>query len=103
MGQLIEQTIRVRPKPFIVEVDENKATETSVEKIRSSIETSENVERNFLGTTPEFKILREPIEGEVEFLIMDVQLPKVVSRWTRKKNKSWIDLEISEDINIGIE
>jgi len=90
MGQLTEQTIRVRPKPFIVEVDENKPSETSVEKIRSSIETSENVERDFLGTTPEFKIIREPIEGEVEFLIMDVQLPKVKSAKT-------LTLELNSD------
>lgn len=27
---------------------------------------------------PEFKIIREPLEGDPEFLIMDIQLPKVV-------------------------
>ena len=30
-------------------------------------------------SVPEFKIVREPIEGEAQFLIMDVQLPKVVT------------------------
>lgn len=29
-------------------------------------------------SVPEFKIVREPIEGDAQFLIMDIQLPKVV-------------------------
>ena len=27
---------------------------------------------------PEYRLVREPIEGEPQYLIMDVQLPKVV-------------------------
>jgi hypothetical protein len=37
---------------------------------------------------PEFKIVREPLEGDPEFLIMDIQLPKVVNYQNilRRKN-----------------
>ncbi|CAF1436436.1 unnamed protein product, partial [Adineta ricciae] len=31
---------------------------------------------------PEYKIIREPLEGDPEFLIMDIQLPKVKSSKT---------------------
>lgn len=30
-------------------------------------------------SVPEFKIIRDPLEGDPNFLIMDIQLPKVVS------------------------
>jgi len=36
-------------------------------------------------SVPEFKIIREPLEGDPEFLIMDIQLPKVVSCFEEKK------------------
>ncbi|UJR14664.1 hypothetical protein I4U23_001657 [Adineta vaga] len=73
MGQLTEQYIRVRAKPFIVEVDQSTNT------IEQKIETTATVEK---GSIPEFKIIREPLEGDPEFLIMDIQLPKVKSAKT---------------------
>jgi len=68
MGQLTEQYIRVRAKPFIVEVEQEIEQQKT-----DSISTIEK------GSTPEFKIVREPLEGDPNFLIMDIQLPKVVS------------------------
>ena len=32
-----------------------------------------------LPPEPEYTVLREPLEGEPEFLVMEVKLPKVVS------------------------
>ena len=32
---------------------------------------------------PEYRIIREPVEGEPQYLIMDVQLPNVV--WEREQ------------------
>lgn len=67
MGQLTEQYIRVQAKPFIVEVEQE------IEQKTDLISTVEK------GSTPEFKIVREPLEGDPNFLIMDIQLPNVVS------------------------
>jgi hypothetical protein len=36
---------------------------------------------------PEFKIIREPLEGDPNFLIMDIQLPKVVSLVYKQEEK----------------
>ncbi|CAF2634384.1 unnamed protein product [Rotaria sp. Silwood2] len=73
MGQLTEQHIRVRAKPFIVEVDQQG------NNTEQKIDTSSIIEK---GSVPEFKIIREPLEGDPNFLIMDVQLPKVKSAKT---------------------
>ncbi|CAF0745035.1 unnamed protein product [Adineta ricciae] len=73
MGQLTEQYIRVRAKPFIVEVDQ------TTNNTEPKIETTSTIEK---GSIPEYKIIREPLEGDPEFLIMDIQLPKVKSSKT---------------------
>ncbi|CAF3327711.1 unnamed protein product [Rotaria socialis] len=73
MGQLTEQFIRARAKPFIVEVDQQ------TNNTEQRIETSSIVDR---GSLPEYKIIREPLEGDPEFLIMDIRLPKVKSAKT---------------------
>ncbi|CAF1053286.1 unnamed protein product [Rotaria sordida] len=75
MGQLTEQYIRIRAKPFIVEVDQ----QTNNIEQKTPINTSSIIEK---GSIPEFKIIREPLEGDPNFLIMDIQLPKVKSAKT---------------------
>jgi len=82
MGQLTEQYIRARAKPFIIEVDQQ-----TTNNIEQKIETTSNVEK---GSIPEFKIIREPLEGDVNFLIMDIQLPKV-------KTSKTLTLDIGTD------
>ncbi|CAF1442529.1 unnamed protein product [Rotaria sp. Silwood1] len=74
MGQLTEQYIRVRAKPFIVEVDQQ-----TTNNIEQKIDTNLIIEK---GSVPEYKIIREPLEGNPNFLIMDIQLPKVKSAKT---------------------
>jgi len=67
MGPLTDQYIRARAKPFIVEVDQEAEQSKPI------------IDR---GSIPEFKIVREPFEGDPNFLIMDIQLPKVKSSKT---------------------
>jgi len=81
MGQLTEQYIRARAKPFIVEVDQQT---NNLEQIR---ETNSTIEK---GSVPEFKIIREPLEGDLNFLIMDIQLPQV-------KTSKTLTLDIGTD------
>jgi hypothetical protein len=75
MGQILEQNIKVKSKPLIAEVNGDKAVE---EKKSATAET------------PKYKIFREPVEGEAEFLVCEIELPKIVFA-------NSIILEVGED------
>jgi hypothetical protein len=78
MGQIGEQHIKVKSKPLIAEVDR---AEKQPEKDESAAKK---------GETPKYKIFREPMEGEAEFLVCEIELPKIVYA-------NSIVLEIGED------
>ncbi|CAF1054810.1 unnamed protein product [Didymodactylos carnosus] len=97
MGQLTDQYIRTKSKPFIVEIDSNGKSELDEQdkletiKDKNQFENENDIETKLQrGQIPEYKITREPLEGEPEYLVMEVQLPKV-------KSSKTISLDIGED------
>lgn len=81
MGKISEQFIRVKSKPLIAEVNssENQKGQEQMNKIEE-----------LKHITPKYRIVREPAEGEVEFLVAEIELPKIISA------KS-VTLDIGED------
>jgi hypothetical protein len=80
MGKISEQSIRVKSKPLIAEMSES---EKQKNEQTSKIEEIKRI-------TPRYKIIREPAEGVVEFLVAEIELPKIISA------KS-LTLDIGED------
>lgn len=77
-GQLPEQTVRGKSKPFIIEVDQKQTKSKTKRKLVS--ETIENESTKSPIPEPQYTIIREPVDGELpEFLVMEVQLPGVSS------------------------
>jgi HSP20 family molecular chaperone IbpA len=78
IGVIPEQTVRSKPKPFIIEMTEE-------EKKSSNHKDTSCINR------PEFTIIREPADGDVpEYLVMEVKLPNV-------KSSRFITLDVGED------
>lgn len=80
LGKIQQQFVRVKSKPLISEVD----------KSFESTKTSELSCKETKHAIPNYKIIREPQEGKVEFLVAEIQLPQIISA------KS-IELDIGED------
>ncbi|XP_065919854.1 PIH1 domain-containing protein 1-like [Dysidea avara] len=85
LGSAETQHIRQKPKPSIIEV-EPKSDATTKKPLITELDdqTSSTAEE------PVFKIIREPLEGDAEFLIMEIQLPKLTTSKVAK-------LEVGED------
>jgi hypothetical protein len=74
IGALPEQTVRQKPKPFIIEIDNN---ESGVQQ--SPYTKTQDMEREVIE--PVYTLLRDPVEGDLpQYLVMEVQLPGIVSQ-----------------------
>lgn len=73
MGTLQEQFVRQAPKPAIFEVENNQSGSQKKQPLISEME-EQTVSR---APEPKYKIIRDPPEGTVEFLVLEVELPNV--------------------------
>ncbi|XP_078000414.1 PIH1 domain-containing protein 1-like [Glandiceps talaboti] len=92
LGTPPDHFIRTKSKPRIQEVDTDGADtpeEKSKKLLITEIEDSKENNAN-KGPEPEYLILREPPEGHPEFLVAEIQLPKVKSCKT-------LTLDLGED------
>lgn len=79
IGDLEEQTIRRKSKPFIIDMDKQHSTSADAQKEIS------------LVPEPHYTIVREPVTGEVpEFLVCEIRLPGI-------KSSRNIRLDVGED------
>jgi len=85
MGKINEQFIRTKSKPLIAEMNESEMKPEPISDTDPTIK-NEQLKRK----TPNYKIVREPAEGEVEFLVAEIELPNIIS------SKS-VTLDIGED------
>jgi len=83
LGSAETQNIRQKPKPSITELENGSAT-------KRPLITELDDETGSTAEKPVFKILREPLEGDPQFLIMEIQLPKLITSKVAK-------LEVGED------
>eukprot|EP00112_Aurelia_sp_Birch-Aquarium-sp1_P007991 Seg1872.6 transcript_id=Seg1872.6/GoldUCD/mRNA.D3Y31 product="PIH1 domain-containing protein 1" protein_id=Seg1872.6/GoldUCD/D3Y31 len=85
IGTLGIQNVRTKSTPVIMEMDpdmyqlekENLATQRNSEQIKE-ISTKISSGHTPKFTIPEYKIIKEPPEGDPEYLILEVKLPNMV-------------------------
>lgn len=87
MGLAEEQNVRRKSKPSIVECEKSKEYEAPKQK---PLITELDESNRSTAEKPLFKIIREPAEGDVQYLVMELQLPKLTSNKLAK-------LEVGED------
>lgn len=87
VGLAEEQNVRQKSKPSIVELKENRKQEVPK---HPQLITELDESSGSVAEKPLFKIIREPPEGDVQYLIMELQLPKLTSSKVAK-------LEVGED------
>lgn len=83
VGTLPGQTIRTTSKPLIMEMDNTAPTLPTAPKL-----DAEDLKAR--GQTPEYRIVQDPAEGHPEFLVAEINLPKV-------KTVNSVTLDIGED------
>lgn len=82
MGKINEQHIRVQSKPLIAEMNDSGSQNDQENTLANQPERRKE--------TPKYKIFREPTDGPIEFLVAEIELPKIISA------KS-LSLDIGED------
>ncbi|XP_067674446.1 PIH1 domain-containing protein 1-like [Haliotis asinina] len=90
MGQLQEQNVRTKSKPFILDMGD-KATEmpTPTPPVKPLVQEIPQTEVK-KGPEPKFKIVKEPVDGHPEFMVAEIELPKV-------KTANTLILDVGED------
>lgn len=86
MGKISEQFIRTKSKPLISEMNSSTGQKVTESETKQSDDKIEELKRK----TPKYRIVREPAEGTVEFLVAEIELPNIISA------KS-LTLDIGED------
>ncbi|XP_033101856.1 PIH1 domain-containing protein 1-like [Anneissia japonica] len=92
MGPLQQHYIRTKSKPRILEMDsaEEMSPQASQGVKKLIMEVDDDEANKTSIPEPKYEIMREPIDGHPEFLVVEVQLPNV------KTSKSLI-LDLGED------
>lgn len=100
VGTLTEHHIRARSKPRISEMDSSsvttapslgETTKSSTNKpLITELDSSSSVTTSSKAPSPEYVIMREPLEGHPEFLVAEVKLPKL-------KSAKLLSLDLGED------
>ncbi|KAI0208774.1 PIH1 domain-containing protein 1 [Lamellibrachia satsuma] len=87
VGSLPEQNIRTQSKPWIMEMGDG-GTQPIKPSLISEMEDTQSERPR--APEPVYSIIREPPEGHPEFLVAEIQLPKV-------KMAATVTLDIGED------
>ncbi|XP_071115175.1 PIH1 domain-containing protein 1-like isoform X2 [Haliotis cracherodii] len=90
IGQLQEQNVRTKSKPFIMDMgDGAPQTPTPTPQAKPLVQEIPTTEVK-KGPEPKFTLVQEPAEGHPEFIVAEIQLPKV-------KTASTLTLDVGED------
>ncbi|XP_021354061.1 PIH1 domain-containing protein 1-like [Mizuhopecten yessoensis] len=83
VGTLPEQNIRAESKPLITEMDNSAPTIPKAPKLDAQ-------DLKARGQTPEYRIVQDPVDGHPDYLVAEINLPKV-------KTVNSVTLDIGED------
>lgn len=91
IGALQEHNVRKESKPIIMDMDEHGAPQGSkplIQEVEKKAPTKEELRSR--GEEPLYRIIQEPPDNHPEFLVAEINLPKV-------KLTSSVELDIGED------
>ncbi|KAF6776494.1 hypothetical protein AHF37_04110 [Paragonimus kellicotti] len=78
LGRLCEQFVRAASRPAIVEIN-NSTPSLRPNLIQEVPETKDSNQSRLLGEIPQYKLITVPECGTPEFLVAQINLPKLVS------------------------
>lgn len=93
VGTLQPQNVRTKSKPFIMDMDDPNPYASLAPKSQQLVQEMDTPSREEAvsrGEEPEYRIIQEPPSGHPEFLVAEINLPKV-------KAASSLSLDLGED------
>ncbi|RDD45851.1 PIH1 domain-containing protein 1 [Trichoplax sp. H2] len=101
-GKMAEQTIRTKSKPLIMEMETRDISSDTTNDMQGKTLVTEIEEKR--GEEPSLQIIREPPEGRPDFLVAQIDLPKVVRSFIETltffdnvKSAKTVDLDVGGD------